>query len=103
MILNKSFDYWSVLFSIVGTLLLVTIFLISPSDPQGIIIVGMKIMLLVAIILLALGIVTSILAIKKKEAGVKKYVGILLPIFIILFAILIPILMGIGFMINDNP
>lgn len=103
MILNKNFSYWSVLFSIVGSLLLITTYLISPGDPQGMIIMSMKIMLTVAIILLALGIITSILAIKKKENGSKKYIGILLPILIILFVILVPILMGIGFMFNDKP
>lgn len=33
----------------------------------------------------------------------KKYVGILLPILILLFILLVPILMAIGFMLNDNP
>jgi len=103
MFLNKPYGYWSVLLSIVGSLFLVTPYFISPSDPQGMIVISMKIMLVVAIFLLTLGIVASILAIKKKEVGVKKYFGILLPILIILFVILIPILMGIGFMLNDNP
>jgi len=103
MILNKSYSYWSVLLSIIGSLLLVTTYLISPADPHGIIIIVMKILLALAIIFLISGILASILAIKKKEEGTKKYIGILLPILVILFVILIPILMGIGFMLNENP
>ena len=103
MILNKTYSYWSVLLSIVGTLLLIGTYFLSPSDPQGMIVVGLKIMFTAAIILLVLGIISSTLAIKKKENGMKKYVGILLPVLIILFVILIPILMAIGFMLNDNP
>ncbi|WP_312476156.1 hypothetical protein [Neobacillus sp.] len=64
---------------------------------------GLKIMFAVAIILFALGIIASILSIKLKENGTKKYVGILLPVLIILFVILFPILMAIGFMLNDKP
>lgn len=100
---NKPYGYWSILFSVAGSLLLVASYLISPNEPQGMIVIGLQIMLLSAIVLLGLGVVTSILAIRKKEEGIKKYTGILLPVIIILFAVLVPILMGIGFMLNDNP
>lgn len=103
MILNKTYGYWSVLFSIAGTFLLITTYLIAPDDPQGMIVVIMKIMLALAVIFLPLGIISSIFAIKKKEVGTKKYVGILLPVLIVLFYILVPIIMGIGFMVNDKP
>lgn len=103
MFLNKSYSYWSLVLSIVGSLFLVTPYLISPVHPQGFIVLMMKAMLIIAIILLILGCATSFYAIKKKEEGVKKYVGILLPLFIILFIILIPILMGVGFILNDFP
>lgn len=103
MIIKKTYSYWSVFLSIVGFLLLIATYLFSPSDPQGMIVLGLKIMFVAAIILLALGIISSTIAIKKKEDGIKKYVGVLLPVLIILSVILYPILMAIGFMINDNP
>lgn len=102
MILNKSYGYWSVLLSMVGSFFLVTSYLISPDNPKNMMVVLIKIMLIVAVILMILGVVMSILAIRKKEYGFKKYVGILLPLFIVLILILIPILMGVGFIINDN-
>lgn len=60
-------------------------------------------MQIVTIILLLAGIVASILAIKNKETGTKKYAGLLIPVVIVLYFILVPLLMAIGFMINDNP
>lgn len=103
MLFKKTYGYWSVLFGITGTLLLLATYLVSPSNPQGTAVVGLMILLAVAIVTLVLGIITSTIAIKKKEGGMKKYVGILLPVFILLFIVLIPILMGLGFMLNENP
>lgn len=103
MILNKSYGFWSTSLSVIGTLLLIATYLLAPDTPQGMIVVIIYIMQVLAIVLLPLGIIASIFAIKNKEIGIKKYTGILMPVLIILFIVLIPLLMAIGFMINDNP
>src|SRR5690625_7778491 len=100
---GKSYSFSSALFSIVGLLFLIMTYVIAPDHPQGIIVFVMMITLGLAVILLVAGIVTSILAIKNKELGVRKYFGILVPIFIGLFYILMPLIMGIGFILNDQP
>ena|SRR5690625_4400691 len=103
LIKGKSYSFSSALFSIVGLLLLIMTYVIAPDHPQGIIVFVMVITLSLAVILLVAGIIASILAIKKKELGVRKYFGILVPIFIVLFYILMPLIMGIGFIIHNQP
>jgi|SRR5699024_998667 len=103
LILNKRYGFWSTSLSVIGTLLLVSTYLIAPDNPRGLIIPILYIIFVLAIILLILGIIASIFAMKNKEIGIKKYTGILLPVLIILFVVLVPLLMAIGFMINDNP
>lgn len=89
--------------SIMGLILLILTYMFAPDVPQAIGTVVIIVMFILTIVSLLLGIVFSIIAIKNKESGVKKYFGILIPLFILLFVILIPILMGIGFMLYDKP
>lgn len=97
MIFKKTNGFWSTLLSIIGTLLLIATYAVA-DGPQGIEVVLIAAMMILSIILLLLGIVSSIVAIKKKEPGTKKYLGILLPVLIVLYVILVPILMLIGFL-----
>lgn len=103
MILNKTYGYYSALCSVIGTLLLIITYTLVPNGPKGIMVIVVSITLILSIILLIMGIICSVLAIKNKEPSIKKYIGILLPILIILFIALIPLLMAIGFMLNNNP
>ena len=100
MIFNKTYGHWSTIVSVFGTLLLMATYI--PNNPEKFTVIIM-IMLVLAIILLVSGIILSILAIKNNEVGTKKYIGILLPVLIILFIVLVPFLMAVGFLINDNP
>lgn len=103
VIKNKSYSFYSALFSIIGLLSLIMTYVIAPDHPQGFIVFVMVITLSLAVILLIAGIITSILAIKNRELGVRKYFGILVPIFIGLFYILMPLIIGIGLIIHDQP
>lgn len=103
MTLNKNYGYWSVILGVIGTLLLILPYLVTPENPQGLVVVILKVIVAAAILLLSLGILSSILAIKKKEKGSKKYFGVLISVSTILFVLLIPIFMGIGFLLNDTP
>src|SRR5690625_5597982 len=96
MIKGKSYSFSSALFSIVGLLLLIMTYVIAPDHPQGIIVFVMVITLGLAVILFVAGFMASILAIKKKELGVRKYFGILVPIFIFLFYLFMPFFMVMG-------
>src|SRR5690625_3732473 len=97
MFLKKTYSYWSALCSIIVTLLLISTYVIAPDYPEGIIVVIMKIMMALTILLFLLGMIGSIMAIKNKDTGIKKYTGILLPTLILLFFILVPFFMAIGF------
>jgi len=103
MNINKSYSFYSALQSVAGLLFLLMTYMIAPDHPAGMIKIIMAIMLGLAIILLITGIATSILSIKRKELGVTKYIGLLIPVLIVLFILLMPFIIGIGFIINDQP
>lgn len=101
MILNKTYGFWSTLLSILGLLLLIATYAVA-DGPEGFMVVIVATILTLSVISLVLGIVYSILAIKNKEPSIKKYTGILLPVLIILYFVLVPFLMAIGFMLNGD-
>lgn len=70
--------------------------MIAPDYPEGPIRYLIGSSLLISGVSFLFGIISSILAIKNKDLGVKKYVGIFTPF--ILYVILVPILIGlVGF------
>ncbi len=72
--------------------------MIAPDYPEGPIRYLIGSSLLISGVSFLFGIISSILAIKNKELGVKKYVGIFTPLLVILYVILVPILIGlVGF------
>lgn len=103
MNLKNKYGFLSMLSSIIGLLLLIASYAVAPEAPKGVVVIGIQLIFFIAIIFLVLGIFGSTIAMKQKEKGVKKYVGFLLPILILLFILLVPILMAIGFMLNDCP
>ncbi|MUV37676.1 hypothetical protein JNUCC1_01482 [Lentibacillus sp. JNUCC-1] len=103
MIFNKPYGYWSAVMGLAGTLFLIASYVVAPDHPQGLMSGIIMLLMVLAGLSLISGIVTSIIGIKNKEAGTKKYIGILMPILITLFFILVPVIMALGFMLNDNP
>lgn len=77
---TKNYSFWSLFSTIIGFLILIVSYLVTPDRPEGFIMVGLQVMTILAILLLILGILVSIIVIKQKEKGLKKYVGIILPV-----------------------
>jgi len=102
MIMNKSYAYWSTLLSVIGTILLIMTYVIAPHHPQSLLSIIILLLMTTSFISLILGFIASIIAIRKKEIGFKKYSGILLPTIILLYVILIPFFMGVVFIVNEN-
>ncbi|MFD1416951.1 hypothetical protein [Oceanobacillus jeddahense] len=102
MNVKKNYGFWSMLSSIMGLILLIVSYAVAPEEPQGMVTIGILVLFFTAILFLVLGTIGSTLAMKQQEKGRKKYVGIFLPVLILLFVVLVPILMGIGFILNDN-
>lgn len=100
--MNKTYSYWSPLLGTIGFILLISVYALAPDVPQGAILVALFVGLILSIGLLKIGLIAGIIAIWKRETGFKKYIGILLPVLIIVFAILVPLLMAIGFILNDS-
>ena len=103
MIFHKSYSYWSVVTSLLGAASLGFTYVMAPDIPQGFTLFVVNVLVISAAVLILLGAVSSIAAIVIKEPGKKKYIGIFVPSTIILYIVLVPIVMGLLFGINNNP
>ena len=103
MFFNKNYSFWSALFGTSGIILLILSYIISPDNPEGFIYYLITIVFIASLFSLLTGFISSIFALKKKEEGKRKYVGLFIPLFIIVCIILIPVIMGILFVLNNNP
>ncbi len=101
MIFKRTYGFWSLLLGILGVLFLILNYIVLPDNPEGISILIIRLLLGSSLISFVTGIICSIIAIKKRERGIKKYFGIIIPLFTFLFILFIPILMGILFVLND--
>lgn len=103
MIFHKSYSYWSMVTNVFGAFSLGLTYVIAPGIPQGFTLFAVNVLVISAAVFILLGAVSSIAAIVNKEPGKKKYIGIFVPSTIILYIVLVPIVMGLLFGINDNP
>ncbi|WP_022794801.1 hypothetical protein [Marinococcus halotolerans] len=103
MIFHKPYSYWSVVTSLLGIAFLGLTYVIAPDIPQGFTLFVINILVISAAVFILIGVLSSIAAIVNKEPGIKKYLGIFIPSTIILYIVLVPLIMGLLFGINNNP
>lgn len=103
MIFHKSYSFWSMTASLLGAASLGLSYVIAPDIPQGFTLFVINVLLISAAVFILAGVLSSIAAIVNKEPEKKKYIGILIPFTVILYIVLVPIVMGLLFGINDNP
>jgi hypothetical protein len=96
--MNKKYSKWSAILSIICAITIFTSYAIAPQEPEGSMVVLLKILFFTSIIAGVLSLILSYLAFKNKEEGfLKKKAPIIILLILLVFALsLIGIVISLG-------
>ena len=96
--MNKKYSKWSAILSIICAITIFTSYAIAPQEPEGSMVVLLKILFFTFIIAGVLSLTLSYLAFKNKEEGfLKKIAPIIILLILLVFALsLIGIVVSLG-------
>ncbi|WP_342537702.1 hypothetical protein MKY15_13000 [Sporosarcina sp. FSL K6-1540] len=96
--MNKKYSKWSAILSIICAITIFTSYAIAPQEPEGSMVVLLKILFFTFIIAGVLSLILSYLAFKNKEEGfLKKIAPIITLLILLVFALsLIGIVVSLG-------
>ncbi|AMQ05414.1 MULTISPECIES: hypothetical protein [Sporosarcina] len=96
--MNKKYSKWSAILSIICAITIFTSYAIAPQEPEGSMVVLLKILFFTFIIAGVLSLILSYLAFKNKEEGfLKKIAPIIILLILLVFALsLIGIVVSLG-------
>lgn len=100
---KKPYGSRSLLFGGIGVILLILSYAITPDVPQGFMYFMIGTIFILSLTFITFGIMNSVIALRRKETGKIKYAGLIVPIIIISYIIVIPIIMGLLFTLNNHP
>lgn len=86
--MNKKYSKWSAILSIICAITIFTSYAIAPQEPEGSMVVLLKILFFTFIIAGVLSLILSYLAFKNKEEGfLKKIAPIIILLILLVFAL----------------
>ncbi|MEC0343722.1 hypothetical protein [Peribacillus frigoritolerans] len=94
--MNEKYSKWSAILSIICAITIFTSYAIAPQEPEGSMVVFLKVLFFTSVITVVLSLILSYLAFKNKEAGFLKKIA---PI-IILLILLVFVLSFIGIVVS---